>query len=161
MGLPQFMPRSLRAFAIDYDGDGRVDLTADVDDAIGSVAHYLARHDWQRGQPVMTPARVDAENPDVQRWFDAGIAERRSVAAWVSDGVTGFTIPGDLAPDPVGLLMLEDAEGPRYWMVFNNWYVLTRYNRSRLYASAVWMLAQAIEAARAQGSPASESIPAN
>jgi membrane-bound lytic murein transglycosylase B len=71
--------------------------------------------------------------------------ERRSLAAWVGDGVTGFAIPGDLAPDPLGLLVLETRSEPAYWLVFNNWYVLTRYNRSHLYASAVWRLAQALK----------------
>ena len=65
--------------------------------------------------------------------------------------MTGFSIPGDLAPDRVGLLMLEEETGPSYWLVFNNWYVLTRYNRSRLYASAVWELAQALKAAFERG----------
>jgi membrane-bound lytic murein transglycosylase B len=150
LGLPQFMPGSIRAYAIDYDGDGRIDLVNDTADAVGSVANFLARHGWQPGQPVMEPVRIESEAQDVVlRTLDGGITERRAVAAWVSDGVTGFGIPGDLAPDPVGLLMLEDASGPSYWMVFNNWYVLTRYNRSRLYASAVWTLAQALKAASA------------
>jgi membrane-bound lytic murein transglycosylase B len=146
LGLPQFMPGSIRAYAVDYDGDGRIDLTNDTADAIGSVANFLARHGWQSGQPVMEPVRIEAQAQDViLRTLDGGIAERRSITAWVRDGVTGFGIPGDVAPDPVGLLMLEDEGGPSYWMVFNNWYVLTRYNRSRLYASAVWALAQALK----------------
>jgi len=152
MGLPQFMPGSIRAYALDFDNDGRVDLEADADDAIGSVANYLARHGWQAGQIIMEPARIEAENPDaVLSKLDGGIAERRSLAEWTQEGVTGFAIPGDLAPDRVGLLMLEEETGPSYWLVFNNWYVLTRYNRSRLYASAVWGLAQALKAAFERG----------
>ncbi len=84
--------------------------------------------------------------------LDGGIAERRSLAEWVHDGIIGFAFPGDLSSDPVGLLMLEEETGPTYWLVFNNWYVLTRYNRSRLYASAVWELAQAIKLAADGGS---------
>jgi membrane-bound lytic murein transglycosylase B len=150
-GLPQFMPGSIRAYALDYDGDGRIDLTGDVADAIGSVANYLVQHGWQPGQPVMQPVRLESSALDaVSGLFEDGMTARRSVAAWVSDGVAGFVIPGDLAADPVGLLLLEEAAGPSYWMVFNNWYVLTRYNRSRLYASAVWQLAQALSAATAE-----------
>ena len=153
MGLPQFMPGSVRAYALDYDADGRVDLDASVADAIGSVAHFLARHGWQAGQPVMTPARIEAADPDtIVGKLDGGVAERRSLAEWVRDGITGFALPADLGSDPVGLLMLEDEAGPTYWLVFNNWYVLTRYNRSRLYASAVWELAQALKLAADGGS---------
>ena len=145
IGLPQFMPGSIRAYALDFDDDGRIDLAKDADDAIGSVAHYLARHGWREGQPVMTAARIEGVDPDaVLRRFDGGIAERRPLADWTHDGVTGFVFPGALAPDPVGLLMLEAESEPTYWVVFENWYVLTRYNRSRLYASAVWQLAQAL-----------------
>ena len=153
IGLPQFMPGSIRAYALDYDADGRVDLAAGIVDAIGSVAHFLARHGWQAGQPVMTPARIDAVDArTIAGKLDGGIAERRSLAEWVHDGIIGFAFPGDLSSDPVGLLMLEEETGPTYWLVFNNWYVLTRYNRSRLYASAVWELAQAIKLAADGGS---------
>jgi len=152
VGLPQFMPGSIRYYALDFNGDGRIDLANDPDDAVGSVANYLARHGWQTGQPVMTPVRLDeARTDEVVGLFDGGVAERRGVAAWVRDGVTGFVIPGDLGTDPVGLLMLEsrETESPEYWMTFTNWFVLTRYNRSRLYASSVWFLAQALLSARA------------
>jgi len=149
IGLPQFMPGSIRAYAVDYGGDGHIDLAGDAVDAIGSVANYLARHGWRPGQPVMEAAQVDGADRDVVlRTLDGGMAERRSLAEWVNGGVTGFAIPGDLAADPVGLLMLEERAGPTYWVVFNNWYVLTRYNRSRLYASAVWQLARALRDAR-------------
>ena len=148
LGLPQFMPGSFRAYAIDYDGDGSIDLAQDVDDAIGSVAHYLARHDWQPGQPVNAPALIEPEAKDVMLLkLDGGISERRTLDAWESDGVSAYEPPADLAPGPVGLLMLEESGGPSYWLVFNNWYVLTRYNKSRLYASAVWELAQAVKSA--------------
>jgi len=150
VGLPQFMPGSIRNYALDFDGDGRIDLANDPDDAIGSVANYLARHGWQTGQPVMTPVRLDETRADeLVRVFDGGVSERRGVAAWVRDGVTGFMIPGNLGSDPVGLLMLEsrETEAAEYWMTFTNWFVLTRYNRSRLYASSVWFLAQALKAA--------------
>ena len=153
IGLPQFMPGNIRAYALDYDRDGRVDLVADIDDAIGSVAHFLLRHGWQAGQPVMTPARDESENADaITGKLDGGIAQRRSLAEWVRDGMTGFTFPGDLAADPVGLIMLEEADAPRYWLTFNNFYVLMRYNRSRLYASAVWQLAQELKRAAESGS---------
>jgi membrane-bound lytic murein transglycosylase B len=150
MGLPQFMPSSFRAFAVDYDLDGSVDLATDAEDAIGSVAHYLARYGWQRGQPAMTPALIDAETREtaLQR-LDGGISDRRSPADWEQDGVTGYESPADLASDSTGLLMLEEEGGPSYWVVFNNWYVLTRYNRSRLYASAVVELADALKEAAA------------
>jgi membrane-bound lytic murein transglycosylase B len=150
IGPAQFMPGSIRAYGIDFNGDGKVDLEADADDAIGSVAQYLSAHGWARGQPIMEPARIDTDDAQtaILGRFNDGITDRRALADWVRDGVTGFAIAGDLAPDPVGLLMLEESDATSYWLVFNNWYVLTRYNRSRLYASAVWQLAQALKAAQ-------------
>jgi membrane-bound lytic murein transglycosylase B len=154
LGLPQFMPGSYRNFAVDFDHDGRIDLWKDGDDVVGSVGNFLARHDWQRGQPVLLPAAIAAENRDaVLRRLDGGISERRPLDAWAGDGVT-TVVPDGLAPDPVGLLLLEErsvaGEDARYWIACNNFYVITRYNRSRLYAAAVWELANAIRAARAE-----------
>lgn len=157
LGVPQFMPGSYRNFAVDFDNDGRVDLWTDSADVVGSVANYLARHDWQRGQPVLLPATLGPAGRDaVLRRLDGGLSERRSLAAWAGDGVSAAA-PDNLAPDPVGLLLLEEqtatGEDASYWIACNNFYVITRYNRSRLYAAAVWELAQAIRSARAAPTP--------
>ncbi len=172
-GLPQFMPGSFRDYAVDYDGDGKVDLAGDADDAIGSVANYLARHGWLPGGPVMEPASIEGMRlAEVDRALDGGLSERKTMQSWQDEGVSGkgFSetsrdIPqraiaalkpqsaaaiadADMpAGESVGVLMLEEAAAPSYWIVFNNWYVLTRYNRSRLYASAVWQLAQELKLA--------------
>lgn len=154
LGVPQFMPGSYREFAIDFDGDGHVDLWTSPADIVGSVGSYLARHDWQRGQPVLLPAAIAEDNlPAVQRRLDGGISERRSAEAWSVDGVAASGAPWNLAPDPVALLMLEErdadgVEGASYWIACHNFYVLTRYNRSRLYATAVHELATLIRLSR-------------
>jgi membrane-bound lytic murein transglycosylase B len=85
-GLPQFMPGSIRAYALDYDGDGRIDLSAEPADAIGSVANYLARHDWQPGAPVLAQARVDPAASERLRKLDGGSASGGH-DAWARDGV--------------------------------------------------------------------------
>jgi membrane-bound lytic murein transglycosylase B len=154
MGQPQFMPGSYRNYATDFDADGRIDLWASVDDVIGSVANYLARHDWQRGQPVLLAATLDAAHEEeVVRRLDGGLSERRSLEAWAADGVGVAVLPAPMAPEPVGLLLLEEltpaGEANRYAIACHNFYVITRYNRSRLYATAVWELAVAVKSARA------------
>ena len=152
MGMPQFMPGSYRRFAVDFDGDGHVDLWHSKADVIGSIANYLVRHDWQRGQPVLLPAVVAPEARDgALRRLDGGISERRPLAAWQADGVTPSNAPADLAAEPVGLLLLEEnGEGEAamsLWVACPNFYVITRYNKSRLYAAAVWSLAERLRAA--------------
>jgi membrane-bound lytic murein transglycosylase B len=150
-GLPQFMPGSVREYALDYDGDGTVDLSGDVDDAVGSVANYLARHGWLADDPAMQPAEIDGGARErIDRMLDGGISEQRTLNDWQEDGVRAVGIPEAPGSDPTGLLMLEEESELSYWVVFNNWYVLTRYNRSRLYASAVWKLAQELKHAYIQ-----------
>lgn len=154
IGVPQFMPGSVRRYAIDFDGDGHVDLWRSEADAVGSVANYLARHDWVRGQPVVLPAAIDATQRDaLMRRLDGGISERRSLDAWNADGVMALGAPADLATEPVGLLLLEEADDgtASYWIACPNFYVITRYNKSRLYAAAVNALADALQAAYANG----------
>ena len=153
MGLPQFMPGSYRRYAIDFDGDGRADLWSSSADVIGSVANYLARHDWLPGQPVLLPATIAPDVRDtVLRRVDGGISERRPLAAWAADGVAPSVFPPDFSAEPIGLLMLEESgsgdAATSLWIACPNFYVITRYNRSRLYASAVWALAERLRAAR-------------
>lgn len=157
VGVPQFMPGSYRNFAVDFDGDGRANLWTDGSDVVGSVGNFLARHDWQRGQPVLMRASIAPDNRDaVLRRLDGGISERRPLEAWAADGVT--TPDGrETVTGPVGLLLLEQrpggADDATYWIACNNFYVITRYNRSRLYAAAVFELASAIRRARDASAP--------
>ncbi len=150
LGMPQFMPSSYQRYAVDYEGNGHVDLWHSDADVIGSVAHFLVEHDWQRGQPTLLRADVaDGAKPAAMARLDGGISERRPLAAWRDDGVTPVAAPADLADAPVGLLLLEDApDAASLYVACENFYVITRYNKSRLYAAAVVELAAALEAAR-------------
>ncbi|HWD35349.1 MAG TPA: lytic murein transglycosylase, partial [Casimicrobiaceae bacterium] len=150
-GVPQFMPGSVRRFAVDFDGDGRIDLWDSGDDAIGSVANYLARHDWLRGQPIWSRATIAPSQFDaILQRLDGGMSERRPLAAWNDDGVAAERLPDPMSSEPVGLLLLEGAgdgdTAQDVYVVFPNFYVITRYNKSRLYAAAVTSLAEAIRA---------------
>jgi membrane-bound lytic murein transglycosylase B len=157
MGVPQFMPGSYLHYAVDFDGDGKIDLWTSGADAIGSVANYLARHDWQAGGPVLLPATIDtAQRDTILRKLDGGLSERRSLFAWEDDGVFADALASELPVDSVGLLMLEEppADGEErasYWIACPNFYSIMRYNRSRLYAAAVFNLAHAVKTARDYG----------
>ena len=152
MGVPQFMPGSYRRFAVDFDGDGRADLWRSNADVVGSIGNYLMRHDWQRGEPVLAPATVTVEARDgALRRLDGGISERRPLATWQLDGVTLRDASAETGSDPVGLLLLEesdDAGSASLWIAYPNFYVITRYNKSRLYAAAVWALSERIKNAK-------------
>jgi membrane-bound lytic murein transglycosylase B len=88
------MPGSIRRYAVDFDADGHIDLWQSADDAIGSVANYLARHDWLRGQPVWTRASVaPSQREATMARLDGGISERRPLAAWNADGVAASLLP--------------------------------------------------------------------
>jgi membrane-bound lytic murein transglycosylase B len=151
MGMPQFMPGSYRRFAVDFDADGHSDLWRSNADVIGSIGNYLMRHDWQRGEPVLAAASVTTESRDgVLRRLDGGISERRPLAAWQLDGVALRDAGQEAGSDPVGLLLLEEgSEGAvSLWIAYPNFYVITRYNKSRLYAAAVWALSERIKSAK-------------
>ena len=142
IGIPQFMPGSYRKFAVDFDGDGAIDLRASAADAIGSVANFLARHGWRRGERVQLPARVSG---DAHRaLLEAGIEPKTGLAELKRFGVETRT---DLALDtPVALIELESAgAATEYRLGLRNFYVLTRYNRSALYAAAVCDLSQELK----------------
>lgn len=149
MGLPQFMPSSYRRYAVDFNGDGKVDLWRDGPDVIGSVANFLAEHGWAAGEPALVPVRVAPEV--IPAMPGAGTSLRRSLRAWMADGVE-VNDAGLVQTDPMGMLvMLEGPETDEYRFGLQNFQVLMRYNRSRLYAAAVWDLAQALRSSRGGG----------
>jgi len=144
MGIPQFMPSSYRRFAVDFDGDGRIDLWRSAADAIGSVANYYRAHGWVTGGPVAVP--VDAPVETAQAQAARGIRPHTSVAELRG---LGIAIPGEVdAGLPAMVFPLVFRDGTRYWVGFDNFFVITRYNRAIHYAMAVFELAREIRAAR-------------
>ena len=158
MGIPQFMPSSFRNYAVDGDGDGRRNLWASWGDVFASIANYLREHGWRSGEPVMAPA--DASGADLAGLEFGRLALTETVGSLRARGVRFDTpLPAEA---PAVLLQLAGRDGPEYRVGFTNFYAITRYNRSQLYASAVSDLADAIAAATARRSPiniASEDHP--
>jgi membrane-bound lytic murein transglycosylase B len=139
MGAPQFMPTSYRKWAVDANADGQRDLWSSWDDVIGSIANYFKDHGWRSGEPVSVPATV--ADPDLSR-FTLGIELNETIQSLRDKGVA-FEI--DLPPATPALLVVgQGRDGPEYRVGFNNFYVITRYNRSPMYAMAVYDLGQAI-----------------
>ncbi len=148
IGWPQFMPGSIRRFGIDYDGDNKIDLRQSPQDAIGSVANYLARHGWKRGDPTAFPVSVTAVSPErLEMLINQGLEARLHLQDLMSDGVqTRFPVPGDLK---YGLIDLQNGEDPtEYWLATNNFFAITKYNRSYFYAMSVVELGKAVRTAR-------------
>ncbi len=139
MGIPQFMPSSYRKHAVDFNGDGKIDLMNSVEDAIGSVANYLRKYGWKPGEPVA----VLVEVTDVYRPNDVGAA--RSLVAWGELGVT----PKKKVADGMYAYLLDFTlpVGKEYWFGFNNFAVITTYNNSSYYAMSVYQLALEIRKA--------------
>ena len=149
MGFPQFIPSSFMNFAIDFDGDGRRDLWDEPPaDAIGSVANYLYRHGWQADKPVVVAVRVADDNGQLPTSKD--YKPTLPLSALKSRGIA--TDKGPAEDLPAALIRLDGQSGPEYWAGFQNFYAITRYNHSPLYAMAVYQLSQEIERERrAQG----------
>ena len=152
MGYGQFMPSSYRAYAADFDGDGFTDIWNNETDAIGSVANYFVRHGWKEGDGVVFRARP-AEKYD-QDIINDSLKPSRTVAEIQTAGITAVA---ELPTDAVATAMkLKGDKGAEFWVGLQNFYVITRYNHSRLYAMAVYQLsqeiAQAMPAVAAEGS---------
>lgn len=140
MGYGQFIPSSYRAYAVDFDDDGVVDILNNPIDAIGSVANYFKRHRWRSGLPVTAAATV---NEGFRRdWMNEGLKPKRSLAVLATGGIFPTV---EMAPDTLATAMLlEGEEGEEYWLGWHNFYVITRYNHSAMYAMAVYQLSEAI-----------------
>lgn len=146
IGLPQFMPSSIRQYAVDFDGKGVIDLRNSPIDAIGSVANFLRQHGWQRNLPLVFPARVNSDGT-WPRLLTQGLEARNSISAVKATGVEiDAEVPADLQ---YGLVDLQNGLAPtEYWLATNNFFAITKYNRSYFYAMSVIDLSRAIRAAR-------------
>lgn len=149
MGLGQFMPTSFQNWAVDFDGNGKRDLWHPLD-TIGSVANYFASHGWRKGEPVtvraaLTPAGRTGLETGYDTRYSLEDLRRHGISAG-SLGTSQKTALG--AADRVSLIELDSADGYEYWLGFDNFYVITRYNHSGYYAMAVHQLAQAVRARR-------------
>ena len=141
MGYGQFIPSSYRAYAVDFSKDGKRDLWNNLDDIIGSVANYFHRHSWVQGAPVA--AIISSGSPLAHFQVSENLKPGETKAGdYAARGVT--TKPALPADMPVSLLKLEQADAPEFWLTGKNFYVITRYNRSPLYAMAVYQLSEAI-----------------
>ncbi|MEL7297667.1 MAG: lytic murein transglycosylase B [Pseudomonadota bacterium] len=146
MGSPQFIPSSYRHYAVDADGDGRRDLFSSWEDIIGSVANYFVKHGWrENGEVVASATLSNAFSGTIPK--KNTLKAKQTVADLSAEGVVFAT---DLANDEKAkLIAFDGVEGPLYYVGFHNFYVITRYNRSAMYAMAVWQLGTDIAAARA------------
>lgn len=129
MGMPQFIPSSFRHYAVDFDGNGMRDFWNSSADPIGSVANYFKKHGWKKGEPVASPAFVKESS---KKLGSKKMKPHKSVKNYRGLGVK----PADNFNDSVkaSLLKLDGKNGEEYWMILNNFYVITRYNHSPLYA---------------------------
>ena len=145
VGIPQFMPSSYRAYAVDFNANGRRDLLDEVEDAIGSVANYLAEHGWRLGEPAYLP--VDAPLSEAARALLRNSAKLETSLGKLRKA-TGQALDSALAPATrASFFALEEDGAERYVAGLTNLYVITRYNNSRIYAMAVMELSELIERA--------------
>jgi membrane-bound lytic murein transglycosylase B len=139
IGYPQFMPSNIPKLGVDYDADGHIDLRNSAVDAIGSIANYLAQHGWQRNQPIGFAARYIGNNPesiiakDLEQPTPYGVLKNQGVTP-----TNPIVKIDDL--DMVNVIQLQDSYAPIYYLTYPNFQVITTYNKSRMYATAVWQL---------------------
>lgn len=141
IGFPQFMPSNIMKFGVDFDNSGTTDLINSPIDAIGSVANYLAKHGWQKGKPIGYRAKYEGNDDTLV--ISKDLTQPRPAKELFTLGLTPISAP--VAPtDLVNGVRLMGDTGPLYWFTYPNYQVITTYNRSRLYATAVWQLGAAI-----------------
>lgn len=147
MGYPQFIPGSYRAYAVDFDGDKKRNIWDNPVDAIGSVGNYFKAHGWQTGKPVVLKASVEGEA--YKEALNVSLKPKHTVSELRALGFTSQSkarVSGEASA-----IKLEGIRGTEYWLGLKNFYVITRYNHSRLYAMAVHQLSQEIKQADQNG----------
>ncbi len=148
MGFPQFIASSYRRYAVDFDGDDRRDLITQMDDAIGSVANYLHRHRWKPGQPIVGDAEVTKTHV-ADRYVSDKLKTNSTLGKLMKAGInTGVALNGS---SPATLIKLENPDRVDYRIAFENFYVITKYNRSIHYAMAVFELSEELRKRRVSG----------
>lgn len=148
MGYPQFMPSSWRNLAVDFDGDGRRDLINNPVDAIGSIANYFKANGWKTGEPVV--ARAQIINQDYDSILHKDLGTNSTLEQIARKGLVPREPGTYLASAPASAIRLQGENGGEFWLGFTNFYVITKYNRSLLYAMAAWQLSQELKVAHAQ-----------
>jgi membrane-bound lytic murein transglycosylase B len=144
MGYGQFMPSSYRKWAVDFSGDGFTDIWKNTEDAIGSVANYFKQHGWKTGEPVLVGAHVTTDVQSIV--FNNIIPPEVSIDQWRQRGIN----PIAWLPPTTNVIAIQfdGADGVEHWFGLQNFYTITRYNRSPMYAMAVHQLSQAIKLAK-------------
>ena len=144
MGYGQFIPSSYREYAVDFDQDGLRDIWQNVDDSVASIANYLKRHRWHQNDPVVHPVKVSGNA--FEPFVNKGMRRKGLAAGALVSHFKTLGVQTDL-PDnrKVALIRLEDKEGSKYWLAEHNFFVITTYNISRLYAMAVYDLSKEIK----------------
>jgi len=146
MGWGQFMPSSWRTWGKDGDFDGHRNLTADSDDVFASIANYFLAHGWERGAPVAARVSLDPSMAEFLPGTVDPVYPMDYLAARGYQLQAGQPVPGAAQSPGATVLGLDGAQGREYWLGYRNFYVITRYNHSPMYAMAVHQLAQAIRA---------------
>jgi membrane-bound lytic murein transglycosylase B len=141
MGKSQFISSSYRHYAVDFDGNGTRDLWSSNEDAIGSVANYFKMHGWKQGEIITVPAKVKGER--FKALLEKGLKPVASVSELPQYDVTAEHNAD--AQQAVALLEFKKNNSDEYWLGFDNFYVITRYNHSHMYAMAVYQLSQKIK----------------
>jgi len=143
IGQPQFMPSSYRYYAVDFSGEGKSDLRGEANDAIYSIANYLKKNGWRTGEPIAAPAKLrGTAYQSIDTNAKIPLYSMRQLSRL---GVTPLYYPPVIPEKPIGLIQLNTEQQPEYWIAFNNFYVITRYNTSKQYAMAVFLLAAEIQ----------------
>jgi len=140
MGMPQFISSSFRRYAVDFDKSGQRDLWESPTDAIGSVANYFKKHHWRTGEPIASRVKVHGERYPLL--LSKGIKPNKTQQQLLDNGVI---LPNGISPDLKGrLIALKTRNGNEYWVIWHNFYVISRYNHSALYSMAVFQLSEKI-----------------
>jgi membrane-bound lytic murein transglycosylase B len=161
MGMPQFMPSSWARFAVDFDGDGKIDLFRSTTDVIGSVANYFKAFNWQPGLPTHYGVRFDPGKLDMDALLAPDILPTFSVASFSAKGAV-LDGADQQHPGPLALVELQNGDAPPSYVAgTGNFYAITRYNWSSYYAMAVIELGQAVAATLAEGSPQASTTLSN